>query len=90
MERWLPPAASWHAITLDAVLLSVHVHMLLIFYLGRPDVMPTGDFAIRLAFKQLYRKRRDPLPELILRHARCWQPWRSVASWYLWRHLDTR
>jgi 3-methyladenine DNA glycosylase/8-oxoguanine DNA glycosylase len=65
------------------------VHMLLIFYLGRPDVMPTGDFAIRLAFKQLYRKRRDPLPELILRHARCWQPWRSVASWYLWRHLDT-
>jgi DNA-3-methyladenine glycosylase II len=65
------------------------VHMLLIFYLGRPDVMPTGDFAIRLAFKQLYRKRLDPSPEAILRHARCWQPWRSVASWYLWRHLDT-
>lgn len=65
------------------------VHMLLIFYLGRPDVMPTGDFAIRLAFKQLYRKRRDPSPAAILRHARCWQPWRSVASWYLWRHLDT-
>lgn len=65
------------------------VHMLLIFYLGRPDVMPTGDFAIRLAFRQLYRKRRDPSPELIVRHARRWQPWRSVASWYLWRHLDT-
>lgn len=65
------------------------VHMLLLFYLGRPDVMPTGDFAIRLAFKQLYRKRADPSPEFILRHARCWQPWRSVASWYLWRHLDT-
>lgn len=65
------------------------VHMLLIFYLGRPDVMPTGDFAIRLAFQQLYRKRREPSPAIILRHARCWQPWRSVASWYLWRHLDT-
>jgi len=64
------------------------VHMLLIFTLGRPDVMPTGDFAIRLAFKQLYRKRRTPSPEGILRHARCWQPYRSVASWYLWRHLD--
>lgn len=65
------------------------VHMLLIFYLGRPDVMPTGDFAIRLAFRQLYRKRHDPSPAVIIRHARCWEPWRSVASWYLWRHLDT-
>ncbi len=65
------------------------VHMLLIFHLGRADVMPTGDFAIRLAFKQLYRKRADPSPATIIRHARCWQPYRSVASWYLWRHLDT-
>jgi len=65
------------------------VHMLLIFHLGRPDVMPTGDFAIRLAFQQLYRKRTNPSPEVILRHARRWQPYRSAASWYLWRHLDT-
>jgi DNA-3-methyladenine glycosylase II len=64
------------------------VHMLLIFYLGRPDVMPTGDFAVRLAFQRLYRKRRSPTPALILRHARRWQPYRSVASWYLWRSLD--
>jgi len=64
------------------------VHMLLIFYLGRPDVMPTGDFAIRAGFKKLYRKRKDPLPEAVLRHARRWQPYRSVASWYLWRSLD--
>lgn len=65
------------------------VHMLLIFYLGRPDVMPTGDFAIRLGFKRLYRKRKDPKPEAIIKHARRWQPYRSVASWYLWRSLDT-
>jgi len=64
------------------------VHMLLIFYLGRPDVMPTGDFAIRLGFKQLYRKRKDPTPDAILKHTRRWQPYRSVASWYLWRSLD--
>ena len=64
------------------------VHMLLIFQLGRPDVMPTGDFAIRLAFKKLYRKRKDPLPAQIVRHARKWQPYRSIASWYLWRSLD--
>jgi 3-methyladenine DNA glycosylase/8-oxoguanine DNA glycosylase len=65
------------------------VHMLLIFTLGRPDVMPTGDFAIRLAFQRLYRKRRSPSPEAILRQTRPWQPYRSVASWYLWRSLDT-
>ena len=64
------------------------VHMLLIFYLGRPDVMPTGDFAIRLGFKNLYKKRKDPKPEAIIRHASRWQPYRSVASWYLWRAAD--
>jgi len=64
------------------------VHMLLIFYLGRPDVMPTGDFAIRLGFKKLYRKRKDPTPEAIVKHADKWRPYRSVASWYLWRSLD--
>lgn len=61
------------------------VHMLLIFHLGRPDVMPTGDFAVRLGFKTVYRKRKDPTPAAILKHARRWQPYRSVASWYLWR-----
>ncbi|HET7537775.1 MAG TPA: hypothetical protein VFJ90_15055 [Candidatus Didemnitutus sp.] len=65
------------------------VHMLLLFHLGRPDVMPTGDFAIRLGFKKLYGKRREPKPEAIIKHARRWQPYRSVASWYLWRSLDT-
>lgn len=65
------------------------VHMLLIFTLGRPDVMPTGDFAIRLAFQKLYRKRRSPSPESMLKLTRPWQPYRSVASWYLWRSLDT-
>jgi DNA-3-methyladenine glycosylase II len=64
------------------------VHMLLIFYLGRPDVMPTSDFAIRAGFKKLYQKRKDPTPEAVLKHARRWQPYRSVASWYLWRSLD--
>ncbi len=64
------------------------VHMLLIFTLGRSDVMPTGDFAIRLAFKKLYRKRLDPKPDAILKQARRWQPFRSVASWYLWRSLE--
>lgn len=64
------------------------VHMLLIFHLGRPDVLPTGDFAIRLAFRKLYPKRGEPSPEQIVRHARAWVPYRTAASWYLWRSLD--
>lgn len=64
------------------------VHMILLFTLGRSDVMPTGDFAIRLAFRRLYEKRREPSPATMLLHARSWQPYRSVASWYLWRSLD--
>jgi DNA-3-methyladenine glycosylase II len=64
------------------------VHVLLIFYLGRPDVLPTGDFSVRLAFKNIYRKRRPPTPAAMIKHARRWQPYRSVASWYLWRFLD--
>jgi DNA-3-methyladenine glycosylase II len=64
------------------------VHMLMIFYLGRPDVMPTGDFGIRKAFSLLYRRGRPVKPEAILRHSKRWQPHRSVATWYLWRSLD--
>ena len=64
------------------------VHMLLIFHLGRPDVMPTGDYAIRKAFSLLYRRGRAVTPQIILKHAKKWQPHRSVASWYLWRSLD--
>lgn len=64
------------------------VHMLLIFRLGRPDVLPTGDFAIRRAFQLGWRKLREPKPAEIERHAIKWRPWRSVASWYLWRSLE--
>jgi DNA-3-methyladenine glycosylase II len=64
------------------------VHMLLIFRLGRPDVLPTGDFAVRKAFQVGWRKRKEPRPEALEKHARAWRPYRSVASWYLWRSLD--
>ncbi|MFA6003566.1 MAG: DNA-3-methyladenine glycosylase 2 family protein [Elusimicrobiota bacterium] len=64
------------------------VHMLLIFTLGRPDVLPSGDFAIRSAFGRLYRKRGQPSPAAVERHGLRWAPYRTVASWYLWRSLD--
>jgi len=65
------------------------VHMLLIFKLGRPDVLPTGDFAICLAFSRYFCGGRKITPAQLTRHAEKWRPWRSVACWYLWRSLDT-
>ena len=63
--------------------------MFLIFRLGRPDVMPSGDFGVRKAFGLLYRKNgKLPPPSAVDRHARLWAPYRTVASWYLWRSLD--
>lgn len=64
------------------------VHMLLIFRLGRPDVMPTGDFAIRLAFSNHFNHGKSIKPSDLLTYAKLWNPWRSIASWYLWRSLD--
>lgn len=64
------------------------VQMLMIFYLGRPDIMPASDFGIQKAFSLLYRRGRPVTPAAILRHAKRWRPYRSLASWYLWRSLD--
>lgn len=61
------------------------VQMLLIFHLGRPDVWPTADFGIRSGVQKLWRKRKLPDDEFMQRVGRAWRPWRSVASWYLWR-----
>ena len=61
------------------------VHMFLIFDLGRPDVLPTGDYAVRTGFQKLHHKRRQPTPVELERHAKRWSPYRSVAAWYLWR-----
>ena len=62
--------------------------MLLIFRLGRPDIMPTGDFAIRLAFTTHFNAGEPIKPKDLLTYANRWRPWRSVATWYLWRSLS--
>jgi DNA-3-methyladenine glycosylase II len=64
-------------------------HMLLMFSLGRPDVLPVGDYGIRKGAMQLYGLRELPKPKELVALAEPWRPYRSVASWYLWRHLDT-
>ncbi len=65
-------------------------HMFLIFTLRRPNVLPTGDYGIQMAIKKHYKKRKMPKPEQMAKIAKAWEPYRSVACWYLWRSLDIK
>ena len=64
------------------------VEMLLIFRLGRPDVLPVLDLGIRKAVQRTYRTRGLPTPTRVAAIGAPWAPYRSVASWYLWRSLE--
>ncbi len=65
------------------------VHMFLIFALRRPDILPTGDLGIRNAIRRAYGLTARPTPAEIQSIAVRWRPYCSVASWYLWRSLET-
>jgi DNA-3-methyladenine glycosylase II len=65
-------------------------HMFLMFTLKRPNVLPTGDYGIQAAMKKHYKKRKMPKPEVMAKIAKAWEPYRSVACWYLWRSLDIK
>ena len=62
--------------------------MFLMFRLGRPDILPVLDLGIRNAIKRAYRLRKEPTVERMNAIAKPWEPYRSIASWYLWRSLD--
>lgn len=62
--------------------------MFLMFRLHRPDVLPVDDLGIVNAVKNVYRLRKKPTADRIMRIGEAWRPYRSVASWYLWRSLD--
>lgn len=62
--------------------------MLLIFGLGRPDVLPAHDYGVRQGFKLTYRKRTMPSPAQVARQGERWRPFRTVASWYMWRAVE--
>ena len=78
------------------------VHMLLIFRLGRPDVLPTSDYGVRKGFALTFTGLKPfadgkpvkvtpldlPTPAEMEKRAKKWTPWRSIASWYLWRACD--
>ncbi len=65
-------------------------HMFLMFTLRRPNVLPTGDYGVQVAIKKHYKKRKLPKPVQMEKIARAWEPYRSVACWYLWRSLDIK
>lgn len=65
-------------------------HMFLMFTLRRPNVLPTGDYGVQMAIKKFYKKRKLPKPVQMEKLARAWEPYRSVACWYLWRSLDIK
>jgi DNA-3-methyladenine glycosylase II len=73
------------------------VEMLLIFRLGRPNVLPVDDYGVRKGFALTFGKLKPtdkvtpmdlPKADVMQRRAKKWQPWCSVASWYLWRACD--
>jgi DNA-3-methyladenine glycosylase II len=64
------------------------VEMLLIFQLGRPDILPVDDFGVRNGFRIAYRRRTMPTPKEVLCYGERWKPYRTAAAWYLWRAAD--
>ena len=64
------------------------VDMFLMFTLNRPDVLPTGDLGIQKGMQKLFRLKTLPAPEKMIHLAEDWQPYRTVACWYLWRLAD--
>ena len=64
------------------------VQMLLMFYLGRPDVLPVADLGVQKGFAITYVRRDLPSAQTIERAARAWAPYASVASWYMWRAVE--
>jgi 3-methyladenine DNA glycosylase/8-oxoguanine DNA glycosylase len=97
LEGTVPPLAQAHAMSDDELverLTAVHgvgrwtVEMILIFRLGRPDVLPVSDLGVRKGFRRAFGMRRLPAPVTMTRRGERWRPYRSVASWYLWRAAE--
>ncbi len=65
------------------------IEMLLIFRLGRPDVLPATDYGVQKGFALAKGLAELPKPKELLAAGECWAPHRTVAAWYLWRTADT-
>jgi DNA-3-methyladenine glycosylase II len=92
------PIETLHELTDDEIIASLTqvkgigrwtAQMFLMFRLGRLDVLPDLDLGIQKGIQKAYRLRKLPPPERVKKIGAKWAPYRSVASWYLWRLLDT-
>jgi 3-methyladenine DNA glycosylase/8-oxoguanine DNA glycosylase len=66
------------------------VEMLLLFRLARPDVLAVDDYGIRKGFAKIHKLAELPKPKELLAYGERWRPYRSVASWYLWRAAEMK
>jgi len=64
------------------------VEMFLIFRLGRPDVLPIHDLGVKKGWSVAYSKKHMPKPKELLEFGERWRPYRTVASWYMWRAFE--
>jgi len=94
LDRTVPPLARLHAMP-DAEIIE-HltavrgigqwtVEMLLIFRLGRPDILPVTDYGVRKGYARIFGGGRLPSPKYLARRGERWRPYRTAAAWYLWR-----
>lgn len=89
--------ATWNAMDDETIIVQLTqvkgigrwtAEMFLIFHLQRPDVLPLDDIGLQRAISQHYFDKQPVNKKTMLELAKPWQPWRSVATWYLWRSLD--
>jgi len=66
------------------------VEMLLMFSLGRPDVLPIDDFGVREGYRKLKKLEVQPKPKALGEIGKAWAPYRSTAAWYLWRASEIK
>jgi DNA-3-methyladenine glycosylase II len=66
------------------------VEMMLMFQLGRPDILPVDDFGVRAGFQYTYGLRKMPAPKVLALYGERWGPHRSAAAWYLWRAVELK
>ena len=92
----LEPAA-WHALDDEALIVELTrvkgigrwtAEMFLMFYLARPDVLPLADLGLQRAMRLHYNHGRNLSSARMRKIGAAWAPWRTVATWYMWRSLD--
>jgi DNA-3-methyladenine glycosylase II len=91
------PVDSLHELDDDAIIAALtqvkgigkwSAQMFMMFRLGRPDVLPDLDLGVQKGIQKAYRLRKLPTPKQVLRRGAKWAPYRTVASWYMWRILE--